>query len=250
MDLVIDVGNFRIKGAFFEGDQVVDLFVTAPTEEALKSALSGKSADHVLISTVSEEKALVACDVLTSSGFSFELLDFSTVKVELDVDEPEAVGHDRIANVYGALYRFPVNDCIVVDLGTAVTFDYVGCEGKYLGGAIYPGLSIGAKALSTYTSKLPEVSISKPEVAVAKTTETHIQSGLYWGLLGAIERITFEMRAASKNPSDVKVLATGGLIKELPKLAEDLSELTDLIDPHLTLIGIHEILKEKHGNTD
>ncbi|MDN3506775.1 MAG: type III pantothenate kinase [Simkaniaceae bacterium] len=245
MDLVIDVGNFRIKGAFFEGDQVVDLFVVPPTEEALKGALSGRQAERVLISTVSEEKAPMVGDVLTSLGFSFELLDFSNVKVELDVDEPEAVGHDRIANVYGALYRFPVNDCIVVDLGTAVTFDYVGCTGKYLGGAIYPGLFIGAKALSSYTSKLPKVEVAKPEAAIAKTTKTHIQSGLYWGLLGAIERITFEMRTASDNPSNVKVLATGGLLKDLPELADDLSELTDLIDPHLTLIGIHEILKER-----
>lgn len=247
MDLVIDVGNFRIKGAFFDEDRVVDLFVIPPEEKAFEQALSGKSADHVLISTVTEEKAPMVGDVLTACGFSFEMLDFSTVKVELDVDEPDAVGHDRIANVYGALFRFPVNDCIVVDLGTAITFDYVGCNGKYLGGAIYPGLSIGAKALSTYTSKLPEVVPAKPSAAVAKTTETHIQSGLYWGLLGAIERITFEMRTASKNPSDVKVIATGGLVREMLEFAEDLNDLVDLIDPHLTLIGIHEILKERRS---
>jgi type III pantothenate kinase len=244
MDLVIDVGNFRIKGAFFAEDRVSDLFVIPPTEEALKGALQGKSAERVLLSSVSDEMAPMVGDVLTACGFSFSLLDYSKVKVVLDVDEPEAVGHDRIANVYGALFRFPVNDCIVVDIGTAVTFDVVGCDGRYLGGAIYPGYSIGAKALATYTSKLPEVSLGRPESAVAKTTETHIQSGLYWGLLGAIERITFEMRSFFESPSDVKVIATGGILRELPEIIDDLKDLTDLIDPHLTLIGIHEILKE------
>ncbi|NGX26353.1 MAG: Type III pantothenate kinase [Chlamydiae bacterium] len=243
MDLVLDIGNFRVKGAFFDGDQVIDSFVTRPEKEQLEKALEGKRADDVLISSVNTEMEPMAREVLASQGFSYNVLDFSTVKVVLDVDEPEAVGHDRIANVYGALFHFSQNDCIVVDLGTAVTFDYASCDGRYLGGAIYPGMDIGTKALAQYTSKLPEVKTVKPPVPIAKTTETHIQSGLYWGLLGAIERITFEMRSTSQNPSNVKIIATGGLLKEIN--IEDLSDLIDLIEPQLTLIGIHEIMKEK-----
>lgn len=243
MDLVLDIGNFRVKGAFFDGDQVIESFVIRPEKEHLEKALEGKRADDVLISSVNTEIEPMVREVLASQGFSYNVLDFSTGKVVLDVDEPESVGHDRIANVYGALFHFPQNDCIVVDLGTAVTFDYAGCDGRYLGGAIYPGMDIGAKALAQYTSKLPEVKTIKPPVPIAKTTETHIQSGLYWGLLGAIERITFEMRSTSQNPSNVKIIATGGLLKEIN--IEDLSDLIDLIEPQLTLIGIHEIMKEK-----
>lgn len=247
MDLVLDLGNYRLKGAFFQEDQVVDSFVLPPEKDLLRKVLIQRKADAILLSSVHSNFEKEICQVLEEMKLPYQTLDFSSVKVQLDVDEPEQVGPDRIANVYGALYHFPHNDCIVVDLGTAVTFDYVVCSGKYLGGAIYPGADLGAKALAEYTDKLPQVEVTKPLFATAKTTKTHIQSGLYWGLLGAIERITFEMRSSSENPSNVKVLATGGLLRTLgpENFAQDLSDLVDLIDPQLTLIGIHEIMKEK-----
>lgn len=246
MDLVIDIGNYRWKGAYFEEDQVVDSFVIPPNKEILHQIFEKKKPDHVFASSVNGDFEQMAREVVSSFGLIFQMIDYSTVKVELDVEEPDELGQDRIANVYGALFHFPQNDCIVVDLGTAVTFDFIVRTGKYLGGAIYPGMDIGANALDKYTDKLPLVEIEKPPTAVAKTTKTHIQSGLYWGLLGAIERITFEMRITSPNPSNVKVLATGGLLlnPKLEDFAKDLSDLVDVIDPQLTLIGIHEIMKE------
>ena len=247
MDLVLDIGNFRLKGAFFEGDTLRSSFVIPYDMELLKKYLSAVPIESTLVSSVNRAAEPKIQELFKSLNLPFNLLDFSSVKVKLDVDEPEQVGHDRIANVYGALFHYPQNDCIVVDIGTAVTFDYVGSDGRYMGGAIYPGTDIGAKALANYTSLLPEVQIEKPESAVAKTTKTHIQSGLYWGLLGAIERITFEMRALSTAPSDVKVIATGGFLRRehLEDFPQDLGELVDLIDPSLTLIGLHEIMKEK-----
>ena len=245
MDLVLDIDNHRIKGALFEEDQLVSLFRVAPEKEALKPELEGKQISDLLISSVNAEGSALAKEVLDDLSLPYKLLDFTSVKIKLNVDEPEQVGHDRIANVYGALHRFPQNDCIVVDLGTAVTFDYASCDGSYQGGAIYPCLALGAKALGMYTDLLPEIAPAISKEAVAKTTETHIQSGLYWGLLGAIERISFEMRNFSQNPSNVKVIATGGLIQSLGEpFIEQLKDLTDLIDPAITLIGIHEILKE------
>jgi type III pantothenate kinase len=120
-------------------------------------------------------------------------------------------------------------------------------DGKYLGGAIYPGFAISAKGLSGYTQLLPEVHIEKPESAVAKTTMTHIQSGIYWGLLGAIERLVFEMKSINPSPSSVQVVATGGCTQQdrtPTNFLDDLGELVDCIDPQLTLVGLHEILKE------
>lgn len=248
MDLVLDIGNFRLKGAFFEGDQVVDPFSSPPEMETLEGMLASRPIERTLISSVNHPVEMEVKALFEKRGLPFQLLDVANVGVKLKVEEPKAVGQDRIANVYGALYHFPQNDCIVVDLGTAVTFDYVGCDGSYLGGAIYPGMDIGAKALDEYTHLLPLVEPKRPPFPVAKTTESHIQSGLYWGLLGAIERITDEMRASSPNPSEVMVLATGGGIGKISpeEFAQDLSDLVDRIDPSLTLIGLHEILKEKN----
>lgn len=246
MDLILDIGNFRIKGACFQDDEIRELFVISPNEDALLNALIGKNFDRCLISSVNQEGAAVAERILSENQCPFSFLDYSQVKVGLDVEKPETVGHDRIANVYGALFRYPQNDCIVVDMGTAVTFDYVGANGSFQGGAIYPGIDIAAKALAQYTGKLPEIETVIPEKAIGENTETNIQSGLYFGLLGAIERITSEMRQASSNPSNIKVLATGGLINRLgDKFTTALSDIVDLIDPALTLIGIHEIMKEK-----
>lgn len=249
MDLVLDIGNFRVKGAFFEGDRVVSQFSVPYDMTVLKGILSAYKSDATLISSVNRTAEAQIRDLFIQLNLPFNLLNFSNLVVKLEVDEPEQVGHDRIANVYGALYHFPQNDCVVIDLGTAVTFDYVGCNGSYLGGAIYPGVDISTKALAQYTNLLPEVEIEKPPFPVAKTTKTHIQSGLYWGLLGAIERITFEMRALSPNPSDVRVIATGGFLRRgLADFPQDLGDIVDLIDPALTLIGLHEIMKEKKRN--
>ena len=250
MDLVLDIGNFRVKGAFFDGDRVVSQFSVPYDMNVLKGILTSYKSDATLISSVNLKGQLLVKELLDTLNIPFNLLDFTKVGIKLDVDEPEQVGHDRIANVYGALSHFPQFDCIVVDIGTAVTFDYAGCDGSYKGGAIYPGVDIGAKALHQYTSLLPEVEVVKPPFPVAKTTVTHIQSGLYWGLLGAIERITFEMRNLSSNPSDVKIIATGGFLRKgnLEQFPQDVSDLVDLIDPSLTLIGLHEIMKEKKQN--
>lgn len=249
MDLVLDIGNYRIKGAFFQESALVESFALPCRMEELKKKLEGRTFEHTLISSVNDpiEKAVHA--LFSSLQLPYQLLDFSKVKVILDVEEPEAVGHDRIANVYGALFHFSQNDCIVVDIGTAVTFDLLTRQGHYLGGAIYPGMEIGAKGLAAYTNKLPEVQAVRPPSPLGKTTITHIQSGLYWGLLGAIERIVSELRMTAPNPSAIKVIATGGATTN-QDFVKDLSDLVDLIDPQLTIIGLHEILKEfKYGKS-
>lgn len=246
MDLVLDISNFRIKGAFFEGDILIEPFKVPPTAEALAGVISNQSIGRAVISSVNQEAYQTVATLFDEKGIPHLTVDLYSLDLVLDVDEPEAVGQDRVANCYGALHRFPQSDCVIVDLGTAVTFDSVSSNGHYLGGAIYPGIEIQSKALNHYTSLLPDVAVAKPEEATAKTTETHIQSGLYYGLLGAVERVTFELRQSYPTPSDVKVLATGGIFQEPigEEFIQDIQDLVDLIDPMLTLVGIHEIMKE------
>lgn len=245
-DLVFDIGNSRIKAALFQEDRLVgtrSVSAEAFSPEVLDQWINGKPIDHLLIASVNQKTEKALAEALDARKQPYTLLDFSTVKMRLDVDEPEAVGHDRIANAYGALCHFPINDCIIIDIGTAVTADLVTRDGAYCGGMIYPGMGLSAKALAQYTDKLPLTAIAKPESPLGKTTVAHIQSGIYYGLLGAVERLIAELRMTAPSPSSIKVLATGGgTVAE--DLAEDLKELVDLVDPHLTLVGLHEIQKE------
>lgn len=248
--LVLDIGNFRVKGAYFEQGRIIGRFIFPVKDlplEKLKSILQSKKFTTCLVASVNGPVEQKIKAVFLEEKWPYRLLNFKEIKAHLEVDEPEQLGHDRIANIYGALYHFPQNDCIVVDIGTAVTFDFIRKEGSYIGGAIYPGPELGAKALAEFTDKLPLVPVEKPPEPIAKTTRTHIQSGLYWGLLGAIERIVDEMRLELPSPSSIKVIATGGKtrIEEAPsEFIEDLKELVDFIDPDLTLRGLHEISRE------
>jgi type III pantothenate kinase len=246
MDLVIDIGNSRVKAALFQERMLYSAFTTAK-EEALHSFhshLAQHPIQHTLISSVNPQVESLIKHLLDEKKIPYHTLDRHTLKLELEVDEPDALGQDRIANAYGALRYFPLSDCIVVDIGTATTFDYVAKEGKYLGGMIYPGPSLAAKALNAYTSLLPLVSFEKPDSVLAKTTTAHLQAGIYYGQLGAIERAVDELRLTSPSPSSVKVIATGGASQD-PAWTEDLKELVDVIVPHLTLIGLREILYER-----
>jgi type III pantothenate kinase len=244
LDLVLDIGNSRIKGALFDGKTLVDSFVSNHplNQDHLVRFLEGKPLGSVFISSVNAKAEEGVTSFLKQKKIHYHLLDYKNLKMIFDVDEPEQLGHDRIANAYGALARFPINDCIIVDIGTAITLDFVAKEGRYLGGMIYLGASLCAKALAEFTDKLPLISPQKPESALAKTTKTHLQSGIYYGQLGAIERMIAELTLTALSPSSVKIIATGGGIDEA--FADDLQELVDIIDPQLTLVGLREILDE------
>jgi len=236
MDLVLDIGKHRLKGAAFEGGILQGSF-TLPLEIAnLQTVLEHREYDAIYIFSLNP-----AFEKQTSIlPFSFSKIDFSKITVAKEVDTPEEVTPYRIANVFGALHHFPQNDCIVVDLGRAITFDIVGRQGAYLGGAICSGPDFEKEMLGKFAFNLPTEE-------VPKTTQQEIELGLYYGLLGKVERITSELRLRLDSMSDVKVLATGGLISrfESDKLTEDLSELVDTIDPALTLTGIYEIALEQ-----
>ena len=149
-------------------------------------------------------------------------------------DNPKEVGADRIVNAIAAYHRFK-KACIIVDFGTATTFDLVNSEGQYAGGVIAPGIAISAEALFQRASKLPRVDVVAPNRVIGKNTVSSMQSGLYYGYLGLVDRIVKEILKEGKYiKNDVKILATGGFA---PLLIQD-SELIETIIPHLTLEGL------------
>src|SRR5271167_2031688 len=149
-------------------------------------------------------------------------------------DNPAEVGADRIVNSVAAFEKFP-GPCIVVDFGTATTFDCVSAKGEYLGGVIAPGIGISADALFEHTARLPRVEIRKPSRVLATNTVGSVQSGLYYGYLGLIDGIL--ERLIAELGGKITVVATGGLATLMGGGSKYIREVDDL----LTLEGLKVI---------
>jgi type III pantothenate kinase len=158
------------------------------------------------------------------------------VKTGLPVhyDNPAEVGADRIVNAVAALEKYG-GPCVIVDFGTATTFDCVSAAGEYLGGVICPGIGISADALFDRTARLPRVEIRKPERVIGTNTVGSLQSGLYYGYLGLVDGI-LERLLAEMGPS-TRVIATGGLG---PMIGTGSKYIKD-VDDFLTLEGLRII---------
>lgn len=146
-------------------------------------------------------------------------------------ENPKEVGADRIVNAVAAFERFH-QATIVVDMGTATTWDCISAKGEYLGGAIAPGVGISMDALFSHAAKLPRVSFSRPEHIIGRNSVEAIQSGLFWGYLSLVEGLVKRLR--EEIGGQVKVLATGGLAALLDKH----SHCIDAVDEFLTLDGL------------
>ncbi len=149
-------------------------------------------------------------------------------------DNPREVGADRIVNAVAAYEQWP-QGLIIVDFGTATTFDAVTPKGEYLGGAIAPGIGISMDALFQHASKLPRVAFEKPERVVGRNTVASMQSGIVFGYVGLVDGICSRMAAELGFP--VKIVATGGLAP----LLLDLSQKIEVVDELLTLEGLRII---------
>lgn len=151
-------------------------------------------------------------------------------------DNPAEVGADRIVNAVAAYERQRCS-LIVVDLGTATTFDVVSASGEYLGGAIAPGLAISAEALWQRASKLPRVEIACPPRAIATDTVSSMQSGLFYGYIGLVDGLVARMQ--QELPDEPRVLATGGLAGVIAPHSRTIDEVV----PDLTLDGLRIIFE-------
>ena len=160
--------------------------------------------------------------------------------IKIATDNPGEVGADRIVNAVAAYEQFG-KSCIIVDFGTAITFDCISAKGEYLGGAIMPGMSISLDALASRTAKLPRIDISTPpQKAIGANTVDAIKSGLLYGYGAMVDGLTNKL--ASEFTDTPQIIATGGMAE----LIAAYSESIQIVDPMLTLKGLY-LLHEKNS---
>lgn len=252
MLLAINCGNTNVVFAVFDGPNQRGVWRTAtePRRTAdeylvwLKElmALDGirpLDIDGAIIAIVVPD-ALFALTTLCRRYFACEPLvigeDGCRLGIEAKVDHPAEVGADRLVNSVAAhsRYRGPL---IVVDFGTATTFDVVDENGNYCGGVIAPGIQLSLQALYLGTARLPTVAVKRPEKVIGTNTVACMQSGVFWGYVGLVEGTIQRIRAEYGKP--MKVVATGGLAS----LFNDATTAIEQAEPDLTLRGLAEIYR-------
>ena len=157
---------------------------------------------------------------------------------EIRLDNPAEVGADRLLNALAAHQAY-TGPLVVIDFGTATTFDIVDADGAYLGGVIAPGINLSLEALHQAAARLPRIGIGRPQAVIGRSTIPAMQSGIYWGYVGLIEGLVARIQAEYEGP--LKVIATGGLA---PLLAEG-TTVIGVIAPQLTLDGLR-LLAERN----
>ena len=249
MLLAIDVGNSNIViGFFYRKDLIANLRIHTDTRRTadeyailLSEFLSRKVMDlkqvtGVIISSVVPQ-ALVQLREMSLQWLHEEPIVVNSnldLGIKILYDNPDELGADRIVNAVGGYFKYG-GPLIIIDLGTATTFDVVSENGDFLGGAIAPGIGISIEALAGRTALLPKIDLSSTPQAIGKSTISCIQSGCFFGSLGQIEEIIRRIKLGL--PKSPKVIATGGLANLIAKE----SKLIDLIDPDLTLKGLRII---------
>jgi type III pantothenate kinase len=250
MLLAIDAGNTNLVFALCDGAEIKARWriATDPRRTADQYAVwlhqllelegfSRGDVDGVIIGTV-VPRALHNLQVLASKYFHVEPVVAGQGRaawpIRLDVDEPHSVGADRALNAMAAHAKHP-GDLIVIDFGTATTFDVVDASGAYKGGIIAPGINLSLDALVSAAARLPRIAITAPDTntsVIGRTTESQMIIGIYWGYVAMLEGLT--ERQKREIGRDVTVVATGGLAT----LFDKHTDVFDAIEPDLTIQGL------------
>ena len=247
MLLAIDAGNTNTVFALFDGSTQIGLWRavtnTQRTSDEYAVFLTSLMA-HAGVEASAITDAIIGSDVpdvnfnllkLCRDHFACEplLVGSAEVKtgIKVKIDRPEELGADRLINAVAgvALYQTPL---LIIDFGTATTFDVIDTGGTYCGGVIAPGVNLSLRALHMAAAKLPSVAVARPPKVIATGTVTAIQSGVFWGYVGMIEGLISRIKAEFGAP--MTVVATGGL----SKLFVDSIPSIDEVNTDLTLKGL------------
>lgn len=259
MILTLDVGNTNMTGGVFKGEEIIATF-RITTKMPRTSDEYGMLLCNLLEQNKinpSDIKDAIICSVVPNVMHSLasamiKYLDIKPIIVGADlktglriaVPNPQQVGADRIVDAVAAyeIYGGPI---LVMDFGTATTYDLVDESGAFIGGITAPGIRTAGKALWEDAAKLPEIEIVKPEKIVGVDTITSMQSGLVYGQIGQTEYIVKKVKEET-GLNNLKVVATGGL----GRIIAEATDCIDFYDANLTLKGIYLVYKKQNRNVN
>jgi type III pantothenate kinase len=252
MLLCIDVGNTNIVYGIFDGAKLAhqfrvessrgrtsDEFAVVLSELLRMASVEPKGIDAAIVASVVPSLTEPMCALVQRMLGRDALVVGPGIKSGMPIlyENPREVGADRIVNAVAAYERYHAA-AIVVDFGTATTFDCITPKGEYLGGVIAPGIQISADALFSRAAKLPRVEIAKPQRVVGRNTLHSMQSGIVFGYVGLVDGLVKRLVAELGHPC--RVLATGGLAPLIAPLSDTIED----VDPILTLEGLRLIYEK------
>ena len=254
MILTIDIGNTQIYFGVLKNEKVVANFrytskETITADELGVFLLSALRENNIKKTDIKEVAvSSVVPDITRSTIHSikkyFNIIPFvidnkSKTKIYVKNADIHDLGADRIADIEGAFYLYPNKNLIIIDFGTAITFDAVAKDGRYLGGAISAGPMLSMLALAGGTALLSTVEIKKPKNASGLTTETQIQSGLVLGTIGLVKEIVKRLKNECFKNKEVLIIGTGGLGRLFEK-----ENIFDCYEPNLILLGLYSLIRK------
>jgi type III pantothenate kinase len=250
MLLVIDVGNTNVVFAVFDGEKLAgqwristdarrtaDEYGVWLTQVLKHSKIPPEGILHAVVASVVPQ-TLFDLRQLAKRYFNTELMVIGDPRIKtgigVKIDNPREVGADRLVNAFAAWQKYK-QALIVVDFGTATTFDVVSSEGDYIGGVIAPGVNLSLDALQRAAAKLPNIGIQRPLKVIGTNTIGAMQSGIYYGYVGLIEGIV--SRIKEEQGANMIVIATGGLASLYAKACPVIARL----EPDLTIFGLKQL---------
>lgn len=238
MNLAIDYGNTFIKGAFFEGTELREKFQFSDAL-LLKDHLKNKTIKHCIVGSVSKSSDNIF-PLINASGNKFSLNVNLPLPIKLAYETPQTLGVDRIAGVCGAQEIFPKQDCLVIDAGTCINYEFLDALGTYHGGSISPGVKMRLEAMHTFTARLPLASPVQDAALIGRNTETCLQSGVMNGVIAEINGIIEKYRMIY--PTLQPILCGGDAHFFENKLKDSI-----FVAPDLVLRGLNRILLHNAG---
>ncbi|WP_171595379.1 type III pantothenate kinase [Marinifilum caeruleilacunae] len=237
MNLIIDIGNTKIKASLFRDGKLIDTKTSEQTDtDFALDILADFTIEHAIVSSVREfpEELMRLLTSKIEKVFFFDAQ--LPVPIENLYESKNTLGYDRLAACIGAYAKNPGQNILVIDAGTAITFDFINNKGQYLGGCISPGLSMRYKALHHFTKKLPQLSQQDDFYLIGKNTNEAITGGVQNGIVFEVDSYIAKLK---EEYADLKVVLTGG---DASFLHQHIVNNSDY-EPNILAIGLHHILE-------